>query len=60
MIVIADQEGFKLAIGIYSLQQDLYQVMFIQTVPEFDNKHIEFYLTHEQLQRLQLALNEVL
>jgi hypothetical protein len=60
MIVIADQEGFKLAIGIYSLQQDLYQVMFIQTVPEFDNKHTEFYLTLEQLQRLQLALNEVL
>jgi hypothetical protein len=60
MITIADQEGFKLAIGIYSLQQDLYQVMFIQTVPEFDNKHIEFYLTLEQLQRLQLALNEVI
>lgn len=60
MIVIADQEGFKLAIGIYSIQQDLYQVMFIQSVPEFDNKHIEFYLTLEQLQRLQLALNEVL
>jgi hypothetical protein len=60
MIVIADQEGFKLAIGIYSLQQDLYQVMFIQSVPEFDNKHIEFYLTHEQLQRLHLALSEVL
>jgi hypothetical protein len=60
MIVIADQEGFKLAIGIYSLQQDLYQVMFVQTTPEFDDKHIEFYLTLKQLQRLQTALNEVI
>lgn len=59
MIVIAEEPGFKLAIGIYSLQQDLYQVLFIQTTPEFHDQYTEFYLTHEQLQRLHLALSEI-
>jgi hypothetical protein len=60
MIIVAEQEGFKLAVGIYSLEQNLYQVVFIQTTPEHGDRHIEFYLTLEQLTALKTAIVEVI